>query len=252
MLTVGIDGATFKIIKKHLKALPNFERLMAEGSYRSLKLDMKPLSAVVWCSMFTGKPPEEHGHWDFVVDGKLQSRRDIEAEFIWERLKAEGYEVKALNIPFVYPPYNYNCEHTPLNFGLSLELDDLEEDRKQLLAKCREILMSPPQLFIVVFDQLDKVQHFHWGEPVVLEWYEKMDQIVGELAEYDERLIVVSDHGFRARAEGEEGGYAPLGAEPRQLKGDHDDEAILITRKVRYPIRRITDVYYAIQEEIRR
>lgn len=252
MLVVGVDGATFKVIERHLEVLPNFERLMAEGRHRGLNLDMKPLSAVVWCSMFTGKRPEEHGHWDFVVDGKLQGRMDIEVEFVWDLLDAQGFEVKALNVPFVYPPYNYNCEHTPLNFGLSMELEELEEDRRRLLAKCREILQDPPELFIVVFEQLDKVQHFHWGEPVILEWYERMDEVVGELAGHDERTIVVSDHGFRERVEDEEGGYAPPGAGPRRLKGDHDDEAILITRGVRYPIRRITDVYYAIREEMRR
>ena len=110
LLVIGIDAATWKIIKPNLDKLKNIRKLMEEGKYKTLPSDIRPISASAWCSIFSGKLPEEHKNTDFVVDGELQTREKIKVDFIWDVLNREGYDVKVLNIPFVVPPYNFNID----------------------------------------------------------------------------------------------------------------------------------------------
>ncbi len=58
--------------------------------------------------------------------------------------------------------------------------------------------------FIVVFKGTDNMQHYFWDrENVLLEYYQKMDEIVGRLlakAGSNANVFVISDHGFGSRA----------------------------------------------------
>ena len=77
-----------------------------------------PISASVWCSMFSGKLPEEHEHENYVVNGEIVKREDIKVDFIWDVLSREGKKVRALNVPFVVPPYSFGVDFKPVGFGL--------------------------------------------------------------------------------------------------------------------------------------
>ncbi|MBW2988082.1 hypothetical protein DRJ48_00155 [Candidatus Woesearchaeota archaeon] len=248
LLVIGLDAATWSVIKPNLGVLPNFKQLMEEGQAKSLFVEGKILSAAVWCTIFSGKSVEEHGHDNFIKDGNVVKREDIKVEFIWDVL--DGIcDIRALQIPFVYPPYNFKCDYTPVEFGLSSKLDDLEQDTDGIFYKAIDILEENPDVFIVVFTALDKLQHFHWGEPIVLEWYKKFDKILGVLSKLAEKLIVVSDHGFCAKGEARER-TLPDKTPEGELKGDHHEEAILITRGISYPIKTHKDIFYAIKEEV--
>ncbi|ODS37200.1 MAG: hypothetical protein A7316_02025 [Candidatus Altiarchaeales archaeon WOR_SM1_86-2] len=251
LLVIGIDAATWKIIKPNIDRLPNIRGLMDEGIYKTLPSDKRPISASAWCSIFSGKMPEEHKNTDFVVDGELQTREKIRVDFIWDVLDKQGYDVKALNIPFVIPPYNFNCGFKPVGYGLPETPGEWGEELHEITEKSLEILNGKPDLLCVAYSLLDRVQHFHWGEEeFITRWYEKVDKAIGNLIPYGDKLIVLSDHGFCNREEAEVQ-TLPEKTPRGEIKGDHHRDGILITKNVDFEINRLQDVYFAIKKEIK-
>jgi len=253
LMVVGIDAATWKVIKPNLKHLPNFARLMTEGQSGTIVVPDREavLSPPIWCSMFSGKSQQEHGHQKYVVNGRLQTREDIKVDFVWDVLDRRGIKVVALQIPFVMPPYNFNCHYQPVGYGASSDLNELEEDTNGVFFKSLEILKKEtPTVFIVVFNALDRVQHFHWGEPLILSWYQKIDKILGVLDRQAEKLIVISDHGFCGIGEARTQTLPEVNEKGERLKGDHHEEAILITKNVNSQIKKHQDLFTAILKEV--
>jgi predicted AlkP superfamily phosphohydrolase/phosphomutase len=231
MKIIGVDAATWDIIKPNIDRLENFKQLMNKCQHKTLTVDEKPKSAAVWTSIFTGKTQAEHGHQDFMVDDKLQKREDIDADFVWEKLD-DVVDVRILQVPAIAPPINWNTDYEPEGFGLSSDPEELEKDLENLKQKCIQVLEEDPDLFGVVFMQLDRISHFYWGEDIVLEFYEKVDEVLGELLEYhdfedDEPLIVLSDHGFAEHGEGRVQ-TLPKETPKGKIKGDHHEDAILM------------------------
>jgi len=252
IFVLGIDGATWTVIKPNLNLLPSFKRLTEIANCRDLVIREKPISPSIWCGMFCGKTYEEHGHDSFVVNGNLVRREDIKVEFIWDILQRWGKKVYVLNVPFVVPPYCFNVDFRPVGFGLPTNEREWQEELERVTEKTKELLTKKPDLLISVYTLLDRVQHFHWGEGTVLEWYRRLDTKVGELLfdsgfleDRANRLIVVSDHGFCSFGE------AKVQTLPRQteqgvIKGDHHENALLITHNISHPIEKPQDVFYAI------
>ncbi len=247
MLIIGVDSATWDVILPNLDRLPNFRKLMEEGEYSTIHLNQKPWSPEVWCSMFTGLLPEEHGHHDFVVNNEIVRREDIKAEFIWDLLDRAGVSVKALNVPFVVPPYNFNVDFEPVAGGVPVEQDELLEEIERVTQKALEVLRnSKPEVFIVAYTALDKLSHLHWGEPVLVDFYERVDEAIGKLIPYDDEVLVISDHGFC------DYDAAPIRTLPRrtpkgEIKGDHHPDAILIKKNIPCEITQPIDVFYCIK-----
>jgi predicted AlkP superfamily phosphohydrolase/phosphomutase len=253
---LGIDAATWTIIRPNLDSLPNFKKLTQIGRSKEPVLKEKPISASVWCGMFSGKTPEEHGHGSFVAGGKLVRRGDIKVEFIWDILHREGKKVRVLNVPFVVPPYSFGVDFKPVGFGLPTTEKAWQEEMERVTEKTKELLAQKPDLLISVYTLLDRMQHFHWGEPCVLEWYQKLDARIGELL-FDTRflkdksnnLIVISDHGFCSFGEAKVQ-TLPEQTEHGKIKGDHHENAFLITVNVAYEIDKPQDVFYAIKQKL--
>jgi len=253
-LVLGVDGATWSVVNPNLSVLKNFARLMEVGKPKELILKEKPISASVWCGMFSGKLPDEHGHKDFTVGGKIVRREDIKVDFIWDIL-SRRFNVKVINVPFVVPPYSFNVDFKPVGFGLPSTEEEWETELQRVTGKTVEMLSESPDLLISVFTLLDRVQHFHWGEDCVLDWYRRVDEKIGEilwgtgfLKNPKNRLILISDHGFCSFGE------AKIQTLPRktpygELKGDHHESAMLITVNVDYEIQRPQDVCFAIKKE---
>lgn len=255
MLVIGVDAANWTIIKPNLDKLPNFKKLMEAGRHGTIHLNIKPLSAISWCSMFSGKKPEEHGHESFVKNGEPKVREDIPVDFVWDLLTEKGYKVKALNIPFVYPPFNFNCDFTPVKHGLGLNGPELEKQNNKLTGKSLEVVRGGDyDVFIVVFTALDKLQHFHWGETdFLVKWYQKIDKTLGELMKYEQKrdgkLLVVSDHGFCNFEEAKVQTLPKKTSSERDLKGDHSLEAIYIQQNLKRVPKSIPDVAHVILNE---
>jgi len=255
-LVLGIDAATWRIIKPNLNILKNFDNLIKIGKSGSIILREKPISASVWCGMFSGKLPEEHGHTSYVKDGKIVRREDIKVDFIWDILYREGKNVKALNVPFVVPPYSFGVEFEPVGFGLPTNEAEWREELERVTEKTKQLMAEKPDLIISVYTLLDRIQHFHWGEDGVVEWYKKVDNKLGELLfdtgfmdNPENKLIIISDHGFCSFGEAKVR-TLPEKTEYGKLKGDHHEEAILITVNVDYEIKKPQDVFYAIRNEL--
>ncbi|GAF83211.1 unnamed protein product, partial [marine sediment metagenome] len=224
-----------------------------QGRPKTLVLSEKEaiLSPPIWCSMFSGKTQKEHGHKKYVVNGELQAREDIKVDFVWDILDKKGVKVVALQVPFVMPPYNFNCDYKPVGYGASSDLNELAQDTDGIFFKSLEILeKQKPEVLIVVFNALDRIQHFHWGEPLILSWYRKIDKILGALGKYAEKLIVISDHGFCSRGEARVQTLPDKNEKGEELKGDHHQEAILMTKNIKYEIKEHKDLFNAILAEI--
>lgn len=110
IFVLGIDAATWTVITPNLDKLKNFQRLCSIGKSKEITLKEKLISASIWCGMFCGKTPEEHGHDSYVVNGNIVKREDIKVDFVWDILHRQGKKVKALNVPFVVPPYSFNVD----------------------------------------------------------------------------------------------------------------------------------------------
>ncbi len=255
IFVLGIDAATFRVIKPNLGRLPAFKRLCEMGKFKELVLKEKPVSPAIWCGMFCGKTPEEHGHESFTAGDKLVKREDIKVEFIWDILHKEGKKVRALNIPFVVPPYCFGVDFKPVGFGLPTNEREWQEELEKVTEKTKGLLAQKPDLLISVYTLLDRIQHFHWGEDCIVEWYKKLDSKIGEiifdsgfLDSKDNRLIVISDHGFcsfgKAKIQ-----TLPQRTEKGNIKGDHDENALLITVNLDYKIERPQDVFFALKKE---
>jgi len=254
-LVLGIDAATWKVIKPNLKELPNFEKILKICKSDTIHLKEKPYSPSIWCGMFCGKLPEEHGHKEYVENGKIVTREDIKVDFIWDVLDEKGFNIRALNIPFIVPPYNFKVDFEPIGFGLPTTPKEWEEELERVTEKTVEILKEKPDVLISVFTSLDRIQHFHWGEPLVLEWYKKMDKRLKEilfdtgfLTNNENKLIIISDHGFCSFGEAKVQTLPKKTKDGRILKGDHHEDAILITKNVNYKIKKPEDVFFALKE----
>lgn len=250
---LGIDGASWNVIRPNLKVLKNFARLIQAGKAKEIVLKEKPISAAIWCGMFSGKTVEEHGHLEFTKDGKIVRREDIPVKFIWDILKNK-IDVRVLNVPFVVPPYSFNVDFRPVGFGLPSNEKEWEEELERVTETTKELLTRKPDLLISVFTLLDRVQHFHWGEEHVVNWYRKVDEGIGEilwdtgfLPSSKNKMILISDHGFCSFGE------AKVQTLPKEtpygkLKGDHHENAVLITVNIDHDIQRPQDVFYTIKK----
>lgn len=254
---LGIDAATWTVVRPNLDRLPAFRRLCEMGQCEDLVLKETPVSPSVWCSMFSGKKPEEHGHGSFVVDGKIVKREDIKVDFVWDVLAREGKRAAALNVPFVVPPYSFGVDFKPVGFGLPTNEKEWQEELDRVSAKTGELLAGDLDLLVSCYTLLDRVQHFHWGEECVLDWYRRVDEKIGELLfgtgfvdDPGNHLIVISDHGFCSFGEAKIQTLPQKTAEGT-LKGDHHENALLIRWNTDHTITEPQDVFRAVLRSLR-
>jgi predicted AlkP superfamily phosphohydrolase/phosphomutase len=207
--------------------------------------------------MFSGKTSDEHRHESYVVGGNIVKREDIKVDFIWDILHREGKSAKALNVPFVVPPYSFGVNFKPVGFGLPTNSREWEEELERVTGKTKELMAQKPDLLVSVYTLLDRIQHFHWGEDCVVEWYQRLDDKIGELIfdsglldSRDNRLIIISDHGFCSFGEAKIQ-TLPLESEYGKLKGDHHENALVITVNLDYQVDRPQDVFHAIRREFK-
>jgi predicted AlkP superfamily phosphohydrolase/phosphomutase len=118
MLVVGLDGATFDLIRPWAAAgqLPNLARLMQEGVHGELRSTLPPVTSPAWPSFMTGMNPGQHGVFDFIRsrrgDGPggfdMVNASHIAAKTLWQRLSEAGRRVGVVAVPVTYPPRPVN------------------------------------------------------------------------------------------------------------------------------------------------
>ncbi len=116
VLVIGLDGATFDLIKPWAEAghLPTFRRLLAEGAHGPVESTIPPMTGPAWTSFMTGKNPGKHGLYDWIYRHRdsydvspVTARHNKEAT-LWSLLSETGRRVCAFNVPMTFPP-------TPVN-----------------------------------------------------------------------------------------------------------------------------------------
>ena len=86
---LGLDGADWEIIDPMMARgqLPNLARLKARGAWGKMKTMMPWLSPLLWTSVATGKPPEQHGIIDFLAKD-AKTGRVVPVSSQWRKVKA--------------------------------------------------------------------------------------------------------------------------------------------------------------------
>ncbi len=113
-LIVGIDGATFDLIRPWAAQgrLPTLNRLMTQGTWGRLESTIPPMTSPAWPSFATGKYPARHGIFDFVSahagNYNIVNATAIKASPLWDILSAQGQRVGVINVPVTYPPHPVN------------------------------------------------------------------------------------------------------------------------------------------------
>ena len=116
VFVIGLDGATLDIIRPLVKEgkLPNFARIMKEGSYGKLKSSIPPITPCAWTSFATGKHPSKHGLYDFNhMDGNPEKKKSVNRTFVrskslWRILSEAGKRSIVIDVPLTYPPEDIN------------------------------------------------------------------------------------------------------------------------------------------------
>jgi len=101
LMVYGVDGATWTVIDtlRPLEMLPNFEELEAEGASGTLRSIEPMLSPLVWTTIASGQPLDEHGIAGFHV-----KNTDCKAARFWDVLEDKGRVVGTYKWLVTYPP----------------------------------------------------------------------------------------------------------------------------------------------------
>lgn len=55
IFVLGIDGATWTVVRPNLDFLPSFKKLSQTADCRELVIREKPVSPSIWCGIFCGR-----------------------------------------------------------------------------------------------------------------------------------------------------------------------------------------------------
>ena len=116
MLVIGLDGATFRLLRPWLEGgeLPCLSQLWREGASGVLESVTPPLSPEAWSTFMTGKHPGLHGVMNFLSfrpnTYQLQFNNGslIRGKTIWRLLSEAGKRVGIMGVPMTYPPEPVN------------------------------------------------------------------------------------------------------------------------------------------------
>ncbi len=116
MLIIGLDGATFDILRPMMAAgrMPHLAALITEGTSGVLNSTVPPITPAAWTTFMTGKGPGRHGIIDFerydATTGKMafNSTYEIREPTIWQILSERNKRVGAIHVPMTYPPPKVN------------------------------------------------------------------------------------------------------------------------------------------------
>lgn len=119
LLVIGIDGATFDVIRPMIDhgELPNLAKLIHEGVSGELESTIPPYSAPAWATFMTGVNPAKHGVMGFVnyntlkytyQDFKHVNSSLVAGQTIFDFISQAGQRVAAITVPVTYPSWPIN------------------------------------------------------------------------------------------------------------------------------------------------
>jgi len=124
---LGMDAVSLRLVKNFLKFLPNFKKLIKNGSANEALPCLPCYTPTNWATIATGAFPGTHGAGLWFDNkpgsaGKLSTfdSRAITAEFIWESAERQGLKCLLVQYPGAYPPRTKKAMIVaPLHRGLS-------------------------------------------------------------------------------------------------------------------------------------
>ncbi|MFB0546804.1 MAG: alkaline phosphatase family protein [Anaerolineae bacterium] len=206
VMVIGLDGTPYSLMTRLVNEgqIPNFARLLAEGSMRPMTSVHPAVSSVAWATIMTGVNPGKHGIYGFVDRSPgsyktyIPTARNLRSETLWEVLSRQGKRVVVINVPVTYPPrpvngvliagflspnvekavyppevgqklkeMNYRLDIDP--WGARESKEKLLEDFRLTLAKRSETILhfmdnEPWDFFIGHVMETDRLHHFLWEE----------------------------------------------------------------------------------------
>jgi predicted AlkP superfamily phosphohydrolase/phosphomutase len=153
---IGLDGATFDIIKPLVRAgrLPVLARLMREGASAPLRSTILPNSFPGWASCTTGTSEGMHGVFSpFIKNAghygvRAMSGRDIMTRPVWDIITEIGGRSVVVNVPTTYPPEPMNGLMVTgmLTPGLASDFTHPASLKAELLAAVPGYIIEPERL----------------------------------------------------------------------------------------------------------
>ncbi len=116
VLVIGLDGATFDLIKPWVKdgKLPTLKRVLEKGAHGVLLSTHQSNSPQAWTSFMTGKNAGKHGIFDFVepvpnsYDVKFINASYRNGKTLWRIINDAGKKVVVINVPITFPAEEVN------------------------------------------------------------------------------------------------------------------------------------------------
>jgi predicted AlkP superfamily phosphohydrolase/phosphomutase len=118
LYVVGFDGATWRFIEPLVRRgeMPNFQRLMDEGTHGELTSVIPFQSAAAWVTFMTGKNSGKHGVYMFQdydalsysYVGRTANSRYFSGQTIFDAVGQLGGTVAAVRVPISYPAWPIN------------------------------------------------------------------------------------------------------------------------------------------------
>ena len=202
---VGFDGATWRFIEPLVKRgeMPNFQRLMEEGTSGELMSTIPFQSAAAWVTFMTGQNPGKHGVYMFQdydatsysYVGRTANSRSFSGRTIFDVVGMLGGKVGVVRVPMTYPAWNVNGfmvagfptpGDTPDSFfpaelrdqvgkmadqdeadfsklSTQQQVESLEAQMDRMSSLVQTMLDRPHDLFMVVHRVPDPIHHFFIG-----------------------------------------------------------------------------------------
>ncbi|MHA1437709.1 MAG: alkaline phosphatase family protein [Promethearchaeota archaeon] len=115
VVIIGLDGVPYTFIKKLIEKnrLPNFKKLIKNGSMSSLTSILPTVSGVAWTAIFTGNNPANFGIFGFLdvtkdYNAYIPNSTSIKCENILEILSKFNKRIVSIGVPMTFPPKEIN------------------------------------------------------------------------------------------------------------------------------------------------
>ncbi|MFC6723443.1 alkaline phosphatase family protein, partial [Halobium palmae] len=226
---LGLDGVPWYLLERYVEdgELPNFQRLMEEGSSGPLRSTVPATTSLAWPSIATGTWADQHGSYYFqrvTRDHRIRmnTSADIRVPTLWDVIPSsvvgnvpmtypareiDGTMVTGMLTPDLdadgstWPPeYKEEINREIPEYRIALQWPSYTDDKGAFLGdfeamvNARQRLMNKLldaeewRLFFFVFTAPDRLQHLFWEDDVLLDHYRHLDEILGELLDRLDRM----------------------------------------------------------------
>lgn len=112
LFVFGLDCATPQFLfEEYLPELPNFKKILDEGTYSNLRSTVPAITVPAWMSMMTSKTPGDLGVYGFrnrvagsdYSDMWIATANKIKHEKAWDYLNQAGLKTGMLGVPQTFP-----------------------------------------------------------------------------------------------------------------------------------------------------